>query len=95
MKIEITLPWFLLLFFLFSTIQFVSTIWIKATLEKSIASKYDKILEDYKYNLKIRERAEKVAEYMALQINIKESSLVFPRFLGHSVELGCHCFQLK
>ena len=21
--------------------------------------------------------------------------LVFPRFLGHSVELGCHCFQLK
>jgi hypothetical protein len=74
MKIEISLSWFLLILVLYSVIQFVSTIWIKATLEKSIAAKYDKILEDYKYNLKVRERAEKVAEYMALQINLKENS---------------------
>ena len=75
MKIEITLSWFLLIIVLFAVIQFVSTIWIKTTIEKSIAARYDKILEDYRYTLKVRERAEKVAEYMALQIDLKEDSL--------------------
>ena len=59
---------------IFSIIQFISTVWIKSELEKSISAKYDRVLEDYKYNLKVRERAEKVAEYMALQTNLKESS---------------------
>jgi ABC-type uncharacterized transport system fused permease/ATPase subunit len=74
MKIEITLTWFVILVIIFSVIQFIASVWIKSELEKSIAARYDRVLEDYKYNLKVRERAEKVAEYMALQTNLKESS---------------------
>jgi len=74
MKIEITLTWFVILVIIFSVIQFIASVWIKSELEKSIAARYDRVQEDYKYNLKVRERAEKVAEYMALQTNLKESS---------------------
>jgi hypothetical protein len=66
MIIEITITWFLIIFVFFSIIQFVIAIWIKSTLEKSIATKYERILEDYRYNLKVRERAEKIAEYLSL-----------------------------
>lgn len=66
MKIELSITWFLILVLIFSGIQFVASIWIKSELEKSISAKYDKVLEDYKYNLKARERAEKVAEYLSL-----------------------------
>jgi len=57
---------FVILVLILSVLQSVSAIWIKSKLEKSIAAKYDKVLEDYKYNLKVRERAEKVAEYLSL-----------------------------
>jgi len=47
--------------------QFVSSVWIKATIENSIRSKYE-------LELRAKQQAEKVAEYMALARMLKESS---------------------
>lgn len=47
--------------------QFVASTWLKATIENSIKAKYD-------IELKAKERAEKVAEYMALARMLKETS---------------------
>ncbi len=41
-------------------IQFVATTWLKARLEASIKSEKDRILEDYKYDIRVREQASKV-----------------------------------
>ena len=55
-------------------IQFLLGIWIKGRLESSIKSEYDKILEDYRFDLKTREQAAKAAEYMALARDLKPTS---------------------
>lgn len=47
--------------------QIIATTWLKANIENSIKVKYD-------IELKAKERAEKVAEYMALARELKESS---------------------
>ena len=47
--------------------QIISTTWLKAEIENSIKAKYD-------IELKARERAERVAEYMALARDLKETS---------------------
>ncbi len=85
MKIEITLTWFLIIVLAFSIIQLGFTTWLKSKLENSISAKYDKILEEYRYNLKVRERAEKVAEYLSLYY---EDSHNFQRLNQLSWELS-------
>lgn len=61
-------PWQALLFVLvIAGGQFISTTWLKAKIENSIKAKYD-------IEIKAKERAEKVAEYMALARRLKESS---------------------
>jgi hypothetical protein len=47
-------------------VLWLGRIWLGSQIENSINSKYKKILEDYRYNLKVRERAEKIAEYLSL-----------------------------
>jgi hypothetical protein len=55
-------------------LQFLSGLWIKARLEGSIKYNYDKKLEQFRYEIKIREQAAKVAEYMELARNLRENS---------------------
>lgn len=55
-------------------IQFFLSIWIKARLESSIKSEYDRLLEDYRFDLKAREQAAKAAEYIALARNLETTS---------------------
>lgn len=47
--------------------QFLASTWLKASIENSIRAKYD-------LELKAKERAERVAEYMALARMLKEES---------------------
>ncbi len=55
-------------------IQFVATTWLKARLEASIKSEKDRILEDYKYDIRVREQASKVAEYFSYYFRLKADS---------------------
>jgi hypothetical protein len=57
---------FSLIAILFVILQFLSSAWIKARLENSIKHEYDKILEEYRLNLRIKERAAKIAEYLSI-----------------------------
>ena len=57
-----------------AALQFLLGIWIKSRLETSIKSEYDKLLEDYRFDLKAREQAAKVAEYMALAWKLRADS---------------------
>lgn len=61
---------------LISLIQILCALWIKARLEGSIKHSYDKKLEDYRYEIKIRDQASKVAEYMELARHLKMDSPV-------------------
>ena len=55
-------------------IQYVATTWLKARLEASIKSEKDRILEDYKYEIKAREQASKVAEYFSYYFRLRPDS---------------------
>ena len=46
-------------------IQFLIALWLKSRLENSIRHEYSKKLEEFKYRLETRKRAEHVAAYMA------------------------------
>jgi len=48
-----------------SILQFLSSIWIKSRLENSIRLENDKVLEEFRYDIRIREQASKIAEYIA------------------------------
>jgi hypothetical protein len=54
--------------------QFLVGAWIKSRLESSIKSEYDKVLEDYRFDLKAREQASKVAEYIAIARGLRTDS---------------------
>lgn len=59
---------------LFTVLQFLLGIRIKSRLENSIKHEYDKVLEEYKYDIKVREQASKVWEYLAIARILKEDS---------------------
>lgn len=50
-------------------IAWAVTHWIEASLK----SRFDKVLEDYKFQLKAHEQAAKIAEYASLAINLKDT----------------------
>lgn len=55
-------------------LQYLFSKWLEARLENSIKHEYDKLIEDYKYNIKIREQAARTAEYLALAHRLKTDS---------------------
>jgi hypothetical protein len=57
-----------------AALQFLIGLWIKARVEGSIKYDYDKKLEEFRYEIKVREQAEKVAEYMELARHLRENS---------------------
>jgi hypothetical protein len=59
---------------LLAVAQFLIGLWIKARLEGSIKHSYDKKLEEFRYDLRVREQAAKVAEYMELARHLREDS---------------------
>ena len=59
---------------LFVALQFLSSVWIKARLKSSIKHEYNKFLEEYKYDIKVREQAARVSKYLALARRLKKES---------------------
>lgn len=51
--------------------QLIISSYISSKIEKSISHKYDKVIEDYKYNLKIKEQASIIAEYVSIIVQNK------------------------
>jgi hypothetical protein len=85
MKFEITITTAFFILIGIGIIQFLLAEWIKSRIENSIKAEYDKILEEYRYNLKVKERAEKIAEYLSLYY---EDSQNFQRLNQLSWELS-------
>lgn len=74
MQIVLTFTDALLVLAGIGVIQFLLGLWIKARVESSIKSEYDKFLEDYRFDLRAREQAAKTAEYIALARNLETTS---------------------
>ncbi|HAT73632.1 MAG: hypothetical protein US30_C0009G0027 [Candidatus Moranbacteria bacterium GW2011_GWF2_36_839] len=47
-------------------LQFLSSLWIKSRLENSIKHEYDKLAEEYKYEIRVREQSSKIAQYLSI-----------------------------
>lgn len=58
---------------LIALIQWGLAEWIKSRVQNSIKHEYDRSLEEFKYDIKVREQAAKVAEYMATARDLKAS----------------------
>lgn len=67
MTIEISIAATLIIVLAWAAIQFLAAEWIKARLLKSIEHEYQKKLEEYRYDIKVREQASRVAEYLSLR----------------------------
>ena len=55
-------------------IQSVLFVWLKSRLEASIKSEKDRLLEDYRYEMKVKEQAAKVAEYFSYYFRLTPTS---------------------
>ena len=74
MKFEISLTSATLILIGIGIVQFLLAQWTKSRIDNSIKSEYAKILEDYKFDMRAREQATRVAEYLALARQLKEDS---------------------
>jgi hypothetical protein len=59
---------------LLAALQFVIGMWIRSRLDASIKHEYDKTLEEFRYDMRVREQAAKVAQYMDLARNLRPES---------------------
>ena len=55
-------------------IQFIAATWLKSRLDASIKAENDRLMEDYKYEMRSREQASKVAEYFSYHFRLKPES---------------------
>jgi hypothetical protein len=60
---------------LFAALQYLASLWISERLKTSLQKEHSAFLENLKWELKVREQAVRVAEYLALARNLKEDSL--------------------
>jgi len=59
---------------LFGALQYLASLWISERLKTSLQKECSTFLENLKWELKVREQAVRVAEYLALARNLKEDS---------------------
>lgn len=59
---------------LFGALQYLASLWISERLKTSLQKEHSTFLENLKWELKVREQAVRVAEYLALARNLKEDS---------------------
>jgi hypothetical protein len=59
---------------LFTTLQFLLTLWISERFKASLQKENATFLENLRWDMKIREQASKVAEYLAISHGLTESS---------------------
>jgi hypothetical protein len=73
MTIELGLPEISLGGILLGTLQFFASLWISERLKASLQKENAVFLEKIRWVIKVREQAERVAEYMAIARDLKES----------------------
>lgn len=59
---------------LFAILQYLLSLWISERLKTSLQKEHSTFLESLKWELKVREQAVGVAEYLAIARNLKEDS---------------------
>jgi hypothetical protein len=59
---------------LFAGLQYLASLWITERLKTSLQKEHSEFLEKLKWDLKVREQAVRVAEYLALARSLKENS---------------------
>ncbi|GIX54215.1 hypothetical protein ACU6VJ_09610 [Sphaerotilus sulfidivorans] len=74
MTIEIGLPEVSLGVLLLAGLQYLASLWVAERLKTSLQKEHSQFLEGLKWELKVREQAVRVAEYLALARNLKEES---------------------
>ena len=74
MAIDIGLTGVSLGVILFAALQYLASLWISERLKTSLQKEHSEFLEGLKWDLKVREQAVRVAEYLALARNLKEDS---------------------
>lgn len=74
MAIEIGLPEVSAGIIIFAAIQYLASLWISERLKTSLQKEHSQFLENLKWDIKVREQAVRVAEYLALARNLKEDS---------------------
>ena len=58
---------------LLGTLQFLASLWISERLKASLQKENALFLEKIRWDIKVREQAERVAEYLAIARDLKES----------------------
>lgn len=61
-------------YILLIALQFAVPISMKSRIESSIGLKYNSLLEEYRYEIKVREQAARASEYLALATRLTEES---------------------
>jgi hypothetical protein len=74
MTLDIGLPEVSLGVLLFAGLQYLASLWISERLKASLQKEHSQFLENLKWELKVREQAVRVAEYLALARNLKAES---------------------
>ena len=74
MTLEIGLPEVSAGVVLFAALQYLASLWISERLKTSLQKEHSQFLENLKWDIKVREQAVRVAEYLALARNLKEGS---------------------
>ena len=73
MTIELGLPEISIGVILLGTLQFLASLWISERLKASLQKENAVFLEKIRWDIKVREQAERVAEYMAIARDLNES----------------------
>jgi hypothetical protein len=74
MAFTLGLPEISLVVALFGVLQYLASLWISERLKTSLQREHSTFLENLKWELKVREQAVRVAEYLALARNLKADS---------------------
>ena len=74
MTIDIGLPEVSVGVLLLAALQYFGSLWISEKLKTSLQKEHSQFLEDLKWELKVREQAVRVAEYLSLATTLKGNS---------------------
>lgn len=74
MKVELGIPEISIGVILLGIFQFLASLWISERLKASLQKENTVFLENLRWDIKVREQAERVAEYMAIARALEESS---------------------
>lgn len=73
MTVELGLPEISIGVILLGTVQFLATLWVSERLKASLQKENAVFLEKIRWDIKVREQAERAAEYLSIAKDLKES----------------------